>query len=105
MASIRGVRPTIRFPWRTRRQFTDDVEDELAFHLARKAEELEARGMTADAARAEARKQFGNLEFTKTYCRDEDLRRERESRTSTMIQELRQDFTYALRSLRSAPGF
>ena len=105
MAVIRGVRPTIRFPWRTRRQLTEDVEDELAFHLARKEEELVERGMTAAHAREEARKQFGDFEFTKTYCRDEDLRRERESRTSTMIQELRQDFVYAMRSLRSAPGF
>ena len=105
MSSIRGVRPTIRFPWRTKRQLTEDVEDELAFHLAQRTDELVERGWKIDDAREEARKQFGDLEFTKTYCRDEDLRRERESRTSTMIQELRQDFFYALRSLRSAPGF
>ena len=105
MRLLPGVRREFRLPWRTKRQVAADVDDELAFHLARRAEELIARGLSADEARREAARRFGDLEYTTRYCRDEDVRRERESRHTTMIDELKQDFVYALRSLRSAPGF
>ena len=105
MSPIPGVRRQLRIPWLTRSQIAEDVDDELAFHLARKAEELAEAGLPPDEARREAARRFGDLEFTTHYCRDEDLRRERGSRQNTMINELRRDFLYALRSLRSAPGF
>ena len=94
-----------RFASRSSRQVARDVDAELAFHLARRVEELIARGLSADDARREAAARFGNLEFTRQYCRDEDDRRERETRHTTMIDELKQDLIYAVRALRSAPGF
>jgi putative ABC transport system permease protein len=94
-----------RFAWRSKRQVARDVDAELAFHLARRVEELMSRGLPADEARREAASRFGNLEFTREYCRAEDDRRERETRHTTMIDELKQDLFYALRALRSAPGF
>jgi len=105
MPHASGRRSQFRFPWRTRRQVTEDVDAELAFHLARKAEELVATGLAADDARREAERRFGDLEFTRRYCRDEDVRRERGTRHMTKLHEFRQDLVYALRSLRSAPGF
>ena len=102
---IPGVRRQLRLPWLTRGQVSEDVEAELAFHLARKAEELKDAGLSPDDARREAARRFGDLEYTRHYCRDEDLRRERESRQNIMIHELRRDFVYSVRSLRSAPGF
>ena len=105
MADIPGRRREFRFAWRTKRQVTTDVEDELAFHLARKTEALIDQGFSPGDARREAERLFGNLEYTRRYCRDEDVRRERESRHTTMLDELRHDFVYALRALRSAPGF
>jgi predicted permease len=82
-----------------------DVDAELAFHLARRIEELVDAGLPIEEARRQAAERFGNLEYTRRYCRDEDVRREREARHNTMIDELKQDLAYALRSLRSAPGF
>ena len=105
MPRIPGVRREFRLPWRTKRRVASDVDDELAFHLARKTEAFIAKGYAPADARREAELQFGNLEFTRRYCRDEDVRREREARHTTMLDELRQDFIYALRALRSAPGF
>jgi predicted permease len=81
------------------------VDAELAFHLARRVDELIAQGYSVDQARREAAERFGNLEFTRQYCRDEDVRRERETRHTTIMDELKQDLIYALRALRSAPGF
>ncbi|HKG91081.1 MAG TPA: ABC transporter permease, partial [Gemmatimonadaceae bacterium] len=105
MARIPRARLVFRLPWRTARQVAEDVDDELAFHLARKAEALMAAGLSADEARRVAAQRFGDIEFTRHYCRDQDVRRERESRHMTMMLELKQDLVYALRSLRSAPGF
>src|SRR3954469_9662809 len=98
-------RREFRFAWRTQRQVTNDVDAELAFHLARRIEELTDAGLTPEDARRAAAERFGNLEYTRRYCRDEDVRRERETRHTTMIDELKHDLMYALRTLRSAPGF
>jgi predicted permease len=105
MPRIPGVKRELRLPWRTKRRVASDVDAELAFHLARRTEQLIAAGLSPEEARREAEERFGNLEFTRRYCRDEDVRREREFRHTTMLDELRHDLIYALRSLRSAPGF
>ena len=105
MSDTPGPHREFRFAWLTRRQVASDVDAELAFHLERRVEELVARGLSPEDARREAAERFGNLEYTRRYCRDEDVRREREARHTTMIDELKQDLIYALRALRSAPGF
>ena len=105
MSDHPGARRQFRFAWRNKRQVASDVDAELAFHLARRVEELMERGLSADDAHREAAARFGNPEYTRQYCRDEDVRRERETRHTTMLEELRQDLVYALRALRSAPGF
>jgi predicted permease len=105
MSNTPGRRREFRFAWRSKRQVANDVDAELAFHLARRVDELVAKGLSADEARREAAARFGNIEFTRQYCRDEDARRERETRHTTMIDELTQDLGYGLRAVRSAPGF
>jgi predicted permease len=94
-----------RFSWLSGRQVTDDVDEELRLHLEQATDELRAAGWSAAEADLEARRRFGDLEFTRTYCRAEDLRREQERRRMTILEELKQDFRYAVRSLRSSPGF
>jgi predicted permease len=100
-----GSRRLFRLPWRTRGQVVADLDDELRFHLDRVAEELRAQGWPANEARSEAVRRFGDVEGTKHYCRDEDVRREREKRRMTVLEELGQDLRYAIRALRSSPGF
>ena len=53
----------------------------------------------------EANRRFGDLDFTRTYCRDEDLRRERGKQRMTFLEELKQDVRYTARALRASPGF
>jgi predicted permease len=105
MSDTPGPARQFRFSWLSKRQVASDVDAELAFHLARRVDELIERGLSPEEARREAATRFGNLEFTRQYCRDEDVRRERETRKTTMLEELKQDLFYAVRSLRSAPGF
>ncbi|HEU4995474.1 MAG TPA: ABC transporter permease [Gemmatimonadaceae bacterium] len=100
-----GVRRVFRFPWRSRRQVADDVDDELRLHLELVADDLRTAGWPDSEARAEAERRFGDLEYTRNYCRAEDARREQEKRRMTFFDELRQDLRYAMRSLRSSPAF
>jgi putative ABC transport system permease protein len=98
-----GVRRAFRLPWR--RGAERDVEDEFSFHLEMRARELEARGYAPTAARDEAMRQFGDLEDAKIYCRAVDARRERGAMRVEWLSEIRQDVTFAWRTLARAPAF
>jgi putative ABC transport system permease protein len=82
-----------------------DVEDEFRFHLETEVEDLVARGYTADAARAEAMRRFGNVDFYRQYCRSTDARRLGRQRRTENLNVLLQDLRYVLRSLRRQPVF
>src|SRR5947209_8640028 len=94
-----------RFPWRTRRSIAGDVEDELRFHLDMRTAELITHGLSESAAREEAIREFGNIDFTKRYCRAQDQAGERAMRWSEWADELRQNIGYAVRTLRRNPGY
>ena len=81
------------------------VEEEFAFHLDMRANELIAQGMEPETARAEARRQFGDLEDARAYCRRTDEQRERQTMRTELLEGLMQDVSFALRTLRRAPGF
>ena len=87
---------------RLRNHFRDnavskDIRREMQFHLAERADDLEASGMTAAAARREARRRFGSLAYQGERTRERDLFR--------WLDVLIGDIRYALRSLRAAPAF
>ncbi|HJU89493.1 MAG TPA: ABC transporter permease [Gemmatimonadaceae bacterium] len=102
-SSADGIRRVFRLPWR--RGVHRDVEDEFAFHLAERARELEARGYSPAAARDEALRQFGDFDDALIYCRDIDARRERGAMRIEWMSEIRQDVSFAWRTLMRAPGF
>jgi putative ABC transport system permease protein len=102
------ARKTPRFlqlPWRSRAKIARDVDTELSFHLDMRATELVTKGLTPDDARRQAREEFGDLEFTRAYCRDADTRGERAIRAADRVAEWGQDARYALRTLARSPGF
>ncbi len=69
----------------------DDLREELQLHLEQEAERLRASGVPAEAARLEALRLFGGVEWTKDLCRD--------ARGIGPIEALRRDVRYAVRRL------
>ncbi len=105
MFGISGLRRIFRLPWRTGGQIEEEVDAELRFHLDRRTEELVEQGMTPEAARREAVRQFGDLAYTRQYCRALDGRTEKKVRRTMLLDEFRQDVRYGVRILAKSPGF
>lgn len=83
------------------------VEEELRHHLELVEDELIEAGWDPENARIEARRRFGDVDETQSYCTDVQTRRGREERRRDMVSfdDIRQDIRYALRSIRRAPGY
>jgi predicted permease len=82
-----------------------DVDDELAFHLDMRTQELIARGVPPDRARELAERRFGDYESSQRACIVINERRRDHMRRADYFAELRQDLAYALRLLQRAPAF
>lgn len=91
--------------WLWRVPVEREVAEELAFHVEMRTRELVARGMDPAAARAEALRRAGDLERLRNTCADIGRKRDREMRMTRWLEELREDVKFAIRQLRSAPGF
>jgi hypothetical protein len=78
-----------------------DVDDELQFHIDECIDELVASGMDPATAREAAMRRLGNLEQLKDTCRALALQQETSMRRSEWFSALRQDVTYAVRTMRA----
>jgi hypothetical protein len=77
--------------------FEESMDAELRHHLERETEALVDGGMSADAARAEARRRFGSVALVKDDCR--------ESWGMRTLDALAQDLRFAARNLRKYPSY
>jgi predicted permease len=80
-----------------------EIDEELRSHLEMRADDLQRRGLSPDAAMREAIRQFGDLDTTRRYCREQDRQLEAHVRRGLMIEELLQDVRVSLRGLLRAP--
>ncbi len=102
---VRGIKRQFRFPWRTESQVEREVDDELEFHLAMRAQELERTGQSKEAARREALREFGDFDATRRTLALAGQRGERQMRWRTILEDCWRDIRYGARSLARTPGF
>jgi macrolide transport system ATP-binding/permease protein len=79
-----------------RQRFSRELDEEMAFHRAQATEELTAAGMTPEAARYAAMRQFGNATRLKEKSHEV---------VGFHAETVLQDLNFALRQLRRNPGF
>ena len=80
-----------------RDRFEDGMRDELRFHVDSYAADLIRSGVPAEEAHRRARLEFGTIESIKEDCR--------QNRGLRLLDEVRQDLRYALRTLAKTPVF
>jgi len=80
-----------------RNEMDQQLEKELRFHIDQHAADLIAQGHHPDEARRQARLALGGPQQVTEECRD--------ARGTRWLEDLAQDFRYALRTLRQRPGF
>lgn len=82
-----------------------DFNDELQDHLDSTTAALVREGMTADAAREEALRRFGNVSAVRSEVQRMDAQQLRRNRLAEFWETLVQDTRFASRVLRHSPAF
>jgi predicted permease len=88
-----------------KRSVEQDVDDEIAFHLAMREEKLRQQGVPPADAESTARSRFGDPDRVRDECITIDRQFAREVRVMEWLESIWSDFRYALRTLRRMPAF
>src|SRR5262245_65363575 len=102
-----GVRRLFRLPASDIASIHSDADEELASFLQARIEDLVARGMRLEDARAQAVSQLGGTSFdsARDRLRRSAVQRERRMRFHEHLEGLWHDLRLAARHLVNAPGF
>jgi putative ABC transport system permease protein len=85
-------------------QVERDLDRELALHLELKSASLEKMGLSSDDARREAERLFGDRQANREACLNIDLPVQTRAARRNALEELVQDLSFAVRSLRRNVG-
>jgi len=94
-----GIRRVFDLALRRRDRWEREVEDEITLHLALRAEQLAAAGMSHEDAQREAVRRFGPLDESRTMMLDAAHHRETQMQRTELLADARQDLAFALRTL------
>ena len=82
-----------------------DVDAEIAFHVDERTEELCNAGLERSAARAQALREFGDVDLTRRTLRAMDEHHAASARRAHLASDLVGDVRVAARALKRSPGF
>jgi predicted permease len=82
-----------------------NVDEEIAFHIEMRTKALVAAGVDPSEAHARAVEMFGDHSAVRAECLTIDYNKERAMRVTNLLEDLRRDAAYAVRSLRQHAGF
>jgi len=88
-----------------RRPVERDIDDEIAFHFEATIRELTGNGLSPDAARAEARRRFGDVDRVRATLGTLDRRGQEQVVRRERWVDFRQDLKQSARSLLREPRF
>ena len=100
-----GIRRAFSLALRRRDRWERDVEDEIELHLTLRAEQLLAEGKAPADAYAEAVRRFGPLSDSRARLLKAAEHRERAMRRVELVDDLRQDLSFTLRTLKRQKGW
>jgi putative ABC transport system permease protein len=100
-----GIRRALSLALRRRDRWEREVEEEIKLHLALRAEQLVDQGRSPDDAYAEAVRRFGALTESRARLLEAARHREARMQRTEYLSDLRQDVTFALRTLRRDKGW
>jgi putative ABC transport system permease protein len=91
--------------WLWRVPLDQEVDEELAFHIAMRTRELVDKGVDPRIAREMVLARLGDVNRLRRTCVDLGRKRDREMRLTQWLEEFRDDVRLAARQLRMSPGF
>jgi putative ABC transport system permease protein len=91
--------------WLWHVDITQEVDDEIAFHIEMRTRELVERGVDPRIAREMVLARLGDVGRLRRECIDLGRKREREMRLTQWVEEFWNEVKYAIRQLRASPGF
>ncbi len=83
----------------------DEVDEEIRFHLERRAARLVREGMNPSDARDEAERRFGDVTRIADDVEELMRRRTKTMRKTDMIDDTRRDLAFAIRQILASPVF
>src|SRR5512147_606954 len=93
-----------RYLYFWRANIAADVDAELSFHVDTRTEELCDAGLERSAARAQALREFGDVDLTRRTLRAMDERHAAGARRAHILADLARDVQVAFRGLTRSPG-
>ena len=99
------MRRLFRLRARGPRDVEGEIDDEIASHLALRADALVARGIPRDQAEREAVRMFGDIDAARRQLYTTAKVEDRRMRRREWSESLGQDIRYAVRQLGRAPTF
>jgi putative ABC transport system permease protein len=91
--------------WLWRVDITEEVDEELAFHIEMRTRELVEKGVDPRIAREMVLARLGDATRIKRTCIDLGRKRDRDMRLTQWLEEFTDDVRFAFRQLKTSPGF